>query len=562
MDSWVLILNIVILLALALLFGLALERFKQSAILGYLAAGAILGPGALNLISAGEAVAAMAELGVALLLFTIGLEFSWSRLRKIGGIALGGGTLQIIATGLVTAAVTIALGLPPTVALALGAMIAPSSTACVLRILTARAEIDSIHGRNSLGVLLLQDIALVPLVLVVTLLGGTGDLGALVRELTRTIGLAILFFGGLYLIINHVLSRVLDVTFAARNRELPIVLAGVTCLGSAWIAHAFGVSPALGAFGAGLLLAESPFATQIRADIGGLRTLFVALFFVSIGMLADLKFVRNEWATIIGVVSAIVIGKAAIIWPIARVFGNSHRNALATGICLAQAGEFSFVLAQTGLSMGALSSDLFRLLVSATVVTLFLSPLLVAASMPVGDWVERKLTRLGWTEAPTATPLETTAKLAKHVVIAGMGPSGEGVMNILRHYGIPMVAVDLNARSVVSARQQGFAAEVGDASQEEVLEHLQVASARAVVVSIPDYRAAIQIIRQVRALAPRVLIIARARYHIYAQDLRSAGAHVVVDEEENMGQTLGRELIEHLDLSSEIVLDRKDGRLS
>jgi len=561
MDFWILILNIVVLLALALLFGMILERLKQSAILGYLAAGALLGPSALNLISTGEAVSAMAELGVALLLFTIGLEFSWSRLRRLGAIALGGGTLQIVATGLATAGVAMALGLGPIVALALGAMIAPSSTACVLRLLTSRSEIDSVYGRNALGILLLQDIALVPLVLMVTFLGEKGTLGVIVWEIGRAVGLVILFFGGLYVVINYVISRIIDVTFATRNRELPVLLAATTCLGSAWVAHAFGISPALGAFGAGLLLAESPFATQIRADMGGLRTLFVALFFVSIGMLADFGFMRNEWAAVIGLVAAIVVGKAVIIWPIARVFRHSHRNALATGICLAQVGEFSFVLAQTGLSMGVIDPDIFRLLVSATVITLFLSPLLVAASPGVAGWMEKKLVGFGLTKAMDTSPSEKTPTLTGHVIVVGMGPSGQGVVDALKPHKIPTIVVDLNSRTVMAARQEGILAEVGDASQEEILEHVQVKSARAIVVTVPDYRSMVQIIRQVRAFAPRTLVIARARYHVHVKDLESAGAHVIVDEEQNMGNTLGRELIKRMNLASVVMIDKKDGRL-
>jgi CPA2 family monovalent cation:H+ antiporter-2 len=453
-----------------------------------------------------------------------------------------------------------ALGLSPIVAIGLGAMMAPSSTACVLRLLTSRAEIDTVYGRNALGILLLQDIALVPLVLIVTFLGEKGTLGVILLEVGRAVGLLVLFFGGLYLIITYVISRIIDVMFATRNRELPVLLAATTCLGSTWVAHAFGLSPALGAFGAGLLLAESPFATQIRADIGGLRTLFVALFFVSIGMLADIGFMRSEWMVVVGFSAAIMVGKAVIIWPIARMFRHSHRNAIATGICLAQVGEFSFVLAQTGLSMGVIETDLFRLLVSATVITLFLSPLLVAASPRAAGWLDERLVGLGLIKATDTSPLEKEPAMTGHVIVVGMGPSGRGVVEALKPFRVPTVIVDLNSRAVMAARQEGFRAEVGDASQEEVLEHVHVKSARAVVVTVPDYRIMVQIIRQVRAYAPRTLVIARARYHVHADDLKDAGAHVIVDEERNMGDTLGRELIRRMDLASGVIIDEKEWR--
>jgi CPA2 family monovalent cation:H+ antiporter-2 len=550
MDFWALLLDVVILLALALALGVLFERLKQSAILGYLAAGTLLGPGALNLISGKEVISAMAELGVALLLFTIGLEFSWSRLRRLGAIAVAGGTLQVGLTGLAAAAVGLALGLKPGSAVVLGAMIALSSTACVLRMLADRAELESVHGRNALGILLLQDIAVVPLVLLVTMLGGGASALEILWGTGRAIALAAALVGGFYLVINYALPRLLDVTVATRNRELPIILAAATCLGSAWTAHALELSPALGAFVAGFLLAESPFATQIRADVGALRTLFVALFFASIGMLEDLSYLKDGWMAVAGVVGAIVVGKALIIWPIARLFRYSHRNALATGICLAQVGEFSFLLAQIALSGGVIGPAFFRLVVSATVVTLFLSPYLVAAAPRVGALAERGLSGLGLVSIQEPAPLEATAGLARHVIVVGFGPAGRGVMEALRRTGIPTAIVELNSRTVASARRQGMHAEVGDASQGEVLEHLQVASARAVVVTVPDYRTALQVIRQVRALAPKALIIARARYHIYARELELAGAHVIVDEEQQIGHLLGQQVIERIHQSA------------
>ncbi|RJP64260.1 MAG: sodium:proton exchanger [Candidatus Abyssobacteria bacterium SURF_17] len=546
MEFWILFLDVVILLAVALMLGVVFERFKQSAILGYLAAGTILGPGALNLISSRDAVSAMAELGVALLLFTIGLEFSWNRLRRMGPIALVGGTLQVVLTGCAAAAAGMALGLSSRVAIALGAMIAPSSTACVLRMLADRAELESVHGRNSLGILLLQDIAVVPLVLLVTALGSGGSGVQIFWGIGRAVVLAFVLVGGFYLVINHIMPRLLDITVATRNRELPILLATAACLGSAWLAHVMSLSPALGAFVAGFLLAESPFATQIRADVAALRTLFVTLFFVSIGMLADLAFIRSEWSSVAALVAVIVVGKCVIIWAIAAVFRNSTRHALATGICLAQVGEFAFLLAQIALSTGLIETGLFRLMVSATVATLFLTPFLVASAPPLAERAEQWLIRLGLASEGTPEPSEATRRLVDHVIVVGYGPAGRGVTEALQQAQIPAVVVELNPRTVAFARRQGIHAEVGDASREQVLEHLQASAARAVVVTVPDYRSAHQVICQVRSLAPKIIVIARARYHIYARELAEAGAHIVVDEEQQIGLHLGAEAIRHI----------------
>jgi CPA2 family monovalent cation:H+ antiporter-2 len=547
MDFWTLILNVVLLLTIALLLGLLLERFKQSAILGYLAAGVVMGPGALNLISGRDAIAAMAELGVALLLFTIGLEFSYSRFKKMGAIAIGGGTLQIVLTGLVVAGIALAFGFSLTVALALGVIVAPSSTACVLRILTSRAEIDSVYGRNSLGILLLQDIALVPLVLIVSLLGGEGTLGEILWEVGRALALAVLVVVLLYVIINHVLSRVLNLAFGTRNRELPVLLAATTCLGSAWVAHAFGLSPAIGAFGAGLLLAESPFATQIRSDIGGLRALFMALFFVSIGMLANVRVPIDEWALRLLIVGLMIFGKALIIWPIGRLFRHSHRNALATGICLAQVGEFSFVLGEVGVSMGIIDAEIFRFLITSAVITLFLSPLLIDAAPRIGTWTEKKLMGLGIARAIDKPLTEAESNMEGHAIVVGIGPSGKGALEALNQKCIPVIAVDLNPRAISLARCEGIQAEVGDASHAEVLEHVNVSQACAVIVTVPEHNAALQIVRQIKALAPKTPIIARARYNAYAKELELAGAHAVIDEEKQVGRSLGIEIMQHIE---------------
>lgn len=540
LSTWAVLLDILVLLAAALVLGVVFERLRQSAILGYLAAGTLLGPGALDLVGSGEAVTIMAELGAALLLFSIGLEFSWRRLRRLGRLALLGGALQIVLTGCLVAAVGMILGLGARTAVALGAMLAPSSTACVLRMLTERAELDSVHGRGALGILLLQDIALVPLVLLVTTLGAEGTAFQVFHGIGRAVGLAALLVAAFYLAANYVLPRLLDATALSKNRELPILLACATCLGAAWAAHRLELSPALGAFIAGLLLAESPFATQVRSDVGVLRTLFVTLFFTSIGMVADPGGMWHHWAMVLGLAVAIIVGKALLIWPIVRLFGYPHRHALATAASLGQVGEFSFVLAQVALLAGILATGLFQAIVSATLVTLFLTPYLVAAAPRLGEWAGRRLDK-------AANHLEAAPKgaqrLRDHVIIVGFGPAGRGVAEALSQTGTPFVVVELNPRTVAAAMEAGVPAVVGDATQEQILEHLRVSAARAVVVALPDHRTALQVIGQARSLAPHTAVIARARYQIFAGELERAGAWVIVDEEQETGRLLGQEVL-------------------
>ena len=275
MDFWTILSQVLVLLSVALVLGVVFERLRQSAILGYLVAGVVLGPATLGWVETEEVVGDIAELGVSLLLFAVGLEFSLKRLWRIGPVGLGGGTLQVLLTGAVAAIVCLALGMSGGTAVALGAMISFSSTACVLRILVDRTRIDSVYGRNALGILLLQDIAVVPLVLLVTMLASSsgGDFGQLLLAMGRSLIVFVGLTGGFWVISNYVLPHLMRASLLARNRELPILLAMVVALGSAWAAHAFGLSPALGAFVAGMVLAESPFALQIRSDIGALRTL-------------------------------------------------------------------------------------------------------------------------------------------------------------------------------------------------------------------------------------------------------------------------------------------------
>ena len=490
MDLWTALLDVLILLLAAMLLGTLCERLKQSAILGYLLAGTLLGPNALDLMPNHKAVAAIAELGVALLLFTIGLEFSWRRLRRIGPIALGGGTAQVLLTGGLTAGVCLMLGLAGRPALAVGAMIALSSTACVLRLLVSRAEVDSVHGGNALGILLLQDIAVVPLVLLLTALSGekTSSATQICLEMGRAAGAAGLLMAGLFVVLNYLVPLLLGAREAARNRDLPILLAIITAVGAAWASHKLGLSPALGAFIAGLLLAESPFATQIRADVSSVRALFVTLFFSSIGMLSNPAWVLEHWATVAGVVAAIVVGKALITSGVARLFRSSPGHAIATGVCLAQVGEFSIVLAEVSRHGQVIDDGLFDLIVTATIATLFLSPYLVALAPQLATIVGRLAAPGPLRQLPldAASP-QLDSEWTDHILIVGFGPAGRRIAETLMHrYKSLLVVVELNRKSADVARTYGLRTYIGDATRAEVLEHVRVGTAQAIAVTLPD----------------------------------------------------------------------------
>ena len=543
MDFWTILLDILILLLAATVLGGLCERLRQNPIIGYILAGMLLGPNAIDLVPNYEAVATMAELGVALLLFMIGLEFSWRRLKSIGAIALGGGTLQVLVTIALSAGICVKLGMGAHSALAVGAIIALSSTAVVLRLLVDRTELDSIHGRNSLGILLLQDIAVVPLILILTVLGSGGSIGQIGLELGRAVIMTALLIGILYLLLNYLVPWLLGTKEITRNRELPVLLAMVTAVGAGWVSHKLGLSPVLGAFLAGMLLSESPFATQIRADVASLKILFVTLFFSSIGALSNPAWILEHWAIIAAVVAVIVIGKGVIVTAVTFPFSSSWSHAIATGICLAQVGEFSFVLAKAAQHGQLIDSDLFELIIAATIVTLFLTPYLIAAAPHIATFVG-KFSAHRFQELPRMgeTSRNSYIGLSGHIVIVGFGPAGRQAAEALMKGQEQLIIIELNPKTAADAQKRGLQTCIGDATHIEVLECLHLGKAKAIVVTIPDPLTVLQIIGQVCSLSPETAIIARLRYHLYRSDFIRAGAHAVVDEEEEVGLRIALEV--------------------
>ena len=539
MDAaWQTLAGVLILLGTATVLGAVFERLRQSAILGYLLAGTLVGPNALNLVHSERAVPMLAELGVALLLFTIGLEFSWRRLREIGRTALALGLMQIgftIALGwLVAQGVA---GFSWQAGAVVGAILALSSTACVLRVLVDRAELDSVHGRLALAVLLLQDLAVVVLVLGVPMLGGDMSLSEAARALLRAVGLIAALMGGFYLLSRYVVARLLRSSALVRNRELPVLAAVVIALGAAWAAHAMHLSPILGAFVAGMLLGESPFAVQVRSDVAALRSLFVTMFFVSIGMLGDPVWAAQHIGPVMLVVGGIVIGKTLVIALAGKLVRLSWGHALATGICLAQVGEFSFVLAAEGLSAKVIDAELFKLLVTGTIITLIVTPYLVA----LAPWLSMRLSGLAAQQSGISHDEHALPGLPEknHVVVIGYGPAGQQVARVLQRAQVPTAVIELNPRSAALAEQAGLPVQVGDARAVELLERVRVGSARGVVVTVPSRHASVQVIQQIRAMAPWMRIIARGRYHVFIEQISAAGAGIVIDEEESVGRRLG-----------------------
>ena len=551
MNIWEVILEIALVLSVALLLGGLFERIRQNAVTGYLLAGLLLGPAGTGWISNFEHIRLLAELGVALLLFTIGLEFSLSRLRASGRMVILGGTVQIVVTGVVGGSAAAASGLSTVEAIIIGAALSLSSTAVVLRVLADRTELESLHGRNALGILLLQDLAVVPLVLLVLALGEGVTGSTMFARFAFSIGVAAALIAAIFLVTKYVFPRLLDIASAYRNRDLPVVLSFAVCLGAAGVSHAANLSPILGAFLAGMLLVESPFAAQIRADITPLRAVFLTLFFTSVGMLVQLP---TGGALLVVVPLALVImwGKAMIVGFVVRLFRQPHTVAVSTGLALSQVGEFSFVLLELGYRQGLLPHETFQVLLSVSIVTLVLTPYVIAGAPKLGEAITRILYRFTSASPAGVRSASNGQHLSGHVIIVGFGPAGQRVAEALQGAAMPFVVVDLNPRSV-SAHRPAIPIEFGDAARPEILHHLGIKHSRALVVTVPEPHMSELIIRQAKRIAPSIPVVARVRYHTHGSTLARAGADRAVDEENLLGWALVNALQEVIGAALEAV---------
>lgn len=539
MDSWGVLAQIVALLGTAMVLGLAAQHLRQNAVIGYLLAGVLLGPHALGIVESTATVRMLAELGVALLLFTIGLEFSLKRLRALGAKVALLGASQVALTAAVVYLAASYLGLKPQQALVVGVAVSLSSTAVVLRLLSERSELDSAHGRTGLGILLLQDLAVIPTMLLVSALaearhGGDG-LGDLAHGVLKGLGLV----AAIYALMRWLLPGVMLRAASRGNRDIPVLLSVTVCLGCSWASHAAGLSPILGAFAAGIMLGESPLANQIRADVIPLRAAFLPLFFSSIGMLAA----APGWKDIVLVlplVGAIVATKAALIVLVSLALRQRLTTAVRTGIMLSQIGEFSFVLLEAGFRQGLVDESVFQLLLSASVVTLLLTPFLIHYSGAIAGVAGAVVSR--FRALASEAPAVRAHRMRDHIIVVGFGPAGQQAALDLRSHGAAVLVIDLNPSTAATTAPE-LPIKFGDATQPEILEHAGVSGARAVVVTAPDPLTARLIISQARKAAKLIPIISRGRYHIHQQSLMEAGSNGVVDEEMLVGKQLARETL-------------------
>ncbi|MCP5368228.1 MAG: cation:proton antiporter [Hyphomicrobiales bacterium] len=506
------------------------ERLRASPLVGYLIAGACIGPSGLALIGDVEGVRGFAELGIVVLLFTVGLELTVERLRVIGGRVLALGLAQVGVTTAVGFAVAIWFGVDINAAFVVGAALSLSSTAVVLQLMVERQELATHLGRTALGILLLQDVVVGPLLVLIPVLGAP-DTNLLLAFAIGT-GKAVLILAAIFVIGRVILRPVFRIAATAKAPELFMAATVLVVVGTGLAAHAFGLSMALGAFAAGLVLAGTEYRHQVMDTIQPFRGLLLGLFFMAVGMSADLGFAWSNLGLIGALIGALLVGKAVILAGLARLHGMNTVRAVRLGMLLAQGGAFAFVLMAVGRSAGVVGDDLVQVVTLLVAATMAVTPLLAV----IGGWLSRLYEPF---EAPGAELLtRDAADMAGHVVIAGFGRAGKDTVDRFALQGVPFVVLERNRQRVVDGRARGVPIYFVDARLPEVLLAARVDHARAVIVALGESRGARNLVALLRYLFPALRILARARDEQHGRDLMEAGADDVVVEQLAPGHRL------------------------
>lgn len=530
--------EVLLLLLVALGNAWLFSWLRMSPIIGYLVSGMIVGPYGLHLMHSHQQVEVMAELGVILLLFTIGLEFSFSRIIKLKGLLLRCGLLQVGATTALVWLILQLMGLPLGTAAALGMAFALSSTAIVLKMLLEKGLMDTPYGRICLAILLFQDLCVVLFILILPLLaGGQGDFSWL--ALAR----AGLILGGLYLFARYALHPLIRSMLRTRAPELFRLTILALVMGTAWLTAEAGLSLALGAFVAGLALAESEYAHQVLADIIPFRDAFLALFFISIGMLVDVSLLMEYSGTILLGLLLLSVLKVVVASVAAKQSGYHLKTALLSGIMLFQVGEFSFVLLKQALDEGVLATQHYQMALSIVALSMLLTPMVLSRAEQVAGWLTRVARRKAFAKHLEEEAPINAAELENHIIVAGYGVSGQNVSKILRQVNIPYIPLELNYEVVQRARSMGERIVYGDVAMPEVLTGVGLKRARALVLCLNDPAALARAVRAARTLRKDIYILARTRFVKEIDYLTQLGADEVVPDEFEASLQLGANLL-------------------
>ncbi|WP_298268953.1 cation:proton antiporter [Geobacter sp.] len=522
------LIDLEILLGLAVVTVVILRRLRFPSIIGFLATGIMAGPYGLGLIGNARQVEQMAEIGVVLLLFTIGIEFSLKELMRIRHLVFWGGGLQVALTIGIVTLLGVAVGFPSPQAVFFGFLVALSSTAILMKLLMDAGELDAPHGKAALGILIFQDLCVVPLMLFTPFLAGAGDgVRGIVAVALKAAAVVLMAHFGARFAVPWLFTQVVK----SRSRELFILAIIFVGFGTAWVTAQVGLSLALGAFIAGLAISGSEYSHQALGDIIPFRDAFMSLFFISVGMLLDPATLIERPLLVGSLVLVILLVKGVVTAGTGLAVGLPARIAVVASLALAQIGEFSFVLCQTGLQHGLLTPAFYQVFLAASVVTMALTPACLAVAPSVAG------TLAALVPAPLARGRgallgeEERVALAGHVVIVGFGVNGRNLSRVLAHQAIPHVVIETNALTVNAERKKGVPIMFGDASRPEVLAHAGIERARIAVVAISDAAATRRIVAQARQMGPTLQIIVRTRYVAEMEPLYKLGANEVIPEE-------------------------------
>jgi CPA2 family monovalent cation:H+ antiporter-2 len=522
--------DLVVIFGISVLVAVLFHRLYFPSIVGFLISGALVGPYGLNLVGDLHRVELFAEVGVVLLLFTIGLEFSLAKLARIRRFAISGGALQVGLTILLTALTGLVVHLSLRAGIFWGFLLALSSTAIVLKMLMERGELDAPQGRLSIAILIFQDLIVVPMMMILPVLGGTTSEEPV--KILLTLGRSLLLIGAILAAAAWVVPKALSLVVRVKSRELFVITVIMICAGIAWLAGANGLSLAVGAFIAGLVISESEYSHQALADIMPFRDSFISLFFVSIGMLLDVGQFMERLIFILPLTIGVLLLKGAVAGGVTLLLGYPLRVAVLVGLTLPQVGEFSFVLAQAGQPFGLLTPAGYQTFLQISILTMIVTPFLIRVGPSLAARAESVPRLRRWVKGGEAAEAQShPAPLRNHVIIAGYGLNGLNLARVLKEMNVPYVILDLHWGVVQRGRALGEPLYFGDVTQSEVLRQVGIGRARVLVLAVSDPFGTRRAIQAARQNNPNIHIVVRTRYVREVDDLLDLGAHKVVPEE-------------------------------
>ncbi len=533
--------DIVLIVVASLLGAVVAKKLRQPLVLGYILAGVLIGPHTGGITVSGiHEIELLAEIGVALLLFALGLEFSLRELKPVWGVALIGTPIQILLTMAYGFALGRWLGWDPYGSLWLGAMISLSSTMVILKTLMNQGWMGTLSSRVMIGMLLVQDLAVVPLMIIMPQINNPE---AGLPLLGMAAAKSAVFLGAMFVVGTRVLPYFLARVAGWNSRELFLITITAVGLGVGYVTHLFGLSFAFGAFVTGMVLSESDYGHQALSEIIPLRELFGLLFFASVGMLLDPQFLVDNWGKVIVFVSLVALGKGSLFFCLSWVFGYRNVVPLAVGLGLFQIGEFSFVLARVGLKSGSIGADLYSLILTTAVISMLLTPFISGLTGPIYAWRKRT-----FRHEPLQTINLPEHGLRDHVIIAGAGRVGQYVAQVLSRLELPFVMIELNYRSVEQCKEAGLPVIFGDASQPVVLEAASITEARLLLDTAPGIVVTKTLVHNARQLNPGLDIVVRADGAETLKSLYESGVFMAVLPEFEAGLEMARQALLHLEI--------------